>query len=272
MRSKAIPDADIAGIETDDGSRADHNPAGAAVRGVRSSARAPVRRHRFRRKTPFREHDAGAAARQRARSRSRRRSRTGSSCSSVIRGSRRLGIERRASRRGSIGSLSRSTPDKAKLAEDVLSGKLDYMSDSPPPDLLPTVRQRAGDRYEQTPDREHQLVLHEWLASRHSTIRACAQAVNYGVDKRGARTPLRRPAGRRAARSCRPGWRATTRSSTSAVARIGDPTRATGPRAGPHADPGGGCRGRQGNRVGLRPVAVTPRLRRPTPRCSTRSG
>jgi len=39
--------------------------------------------------------------------------------------------------------------DKAAEAEDVLDGKLDYMYDSPPADLLPTIKERAGDRYEE---------------------------------------------------------------------------------------------------------------------------
>jgi peptide/nickel transport system substrate-binding protein len=36
-------------------------------------------------------------------------------------------------------------------AQDVLTGKLDYMSDTPPPDVLPTVKEQAGDRYEENP-------------------------------------------------------------------------------------------------------------------------
>jgi peptide/nickel transport system substrate-binding protein len=41
--------------------------------------------------------------------------------------------------------------DKPKLAQDVLTGKLDYMSDTPPPDMLPTIKEQAGDRYEENP-------------------------------------------------------------------------------------------------------------------------
>ena len=48
--------------------------------------------------------------------------------------------------------------DKAKQAEDVLAGRLDYMSDSPPPDLLPRVRKEAGDRYE-----DHVLASTNWF-------------------------------------------------------------------------------------------------------------
>ena len=39
--------------------------------------------------------------------------------------------------------------DKAKQAEDVLDGNLDYMYDSPPSDLMPRIKERAADRYEE---------------------------------------------------------------------------------------------------------------------------
>jgi peptide/nickel transport system substrate-binding protein len=72
--------------------------------------------------------------------------------------------------------------DKAKQAEDVLVGKLDYMLASPPPDLLPTVRKRAGDRYE-----EHVTANTQWffLNGRVPPFDdpRVRQAVNYAVDK-----------------------------------------------------------------------------------------
>jgi peptide/nickel transport system substrate-binding protein len=72
--------------------------------------------------------------------------------------------------------------DKAKQAEDVLSGKLDYMLDSPPPDLLPSVRERAGDRYE-----EHVTANTNWffLNGRVPPFDdpRVREAVNYAVDK-----------------------------------------------------------------------------------------
>ena len=72
--------------------------------------------------------------------------------------------------------------DKAKQAEDVLTGKLDYMYDSPPPDLLPTIEKRAGDRYE-----EHVLTSTNWFFMNgrlppfdDPRVR---EAVNYAVDR-----------------------------------------------------------------------------------------
>jgi peptide/nickel transport system substrate-binding protein len=77
--------------------------------------------------------------------------------------------------------------DKAKQAEDILSGELDYMIDSPPPDLLPTVKERAGERYE-----EHVTANTNWfyLNSRvppfdDPRVRAAANyAVNRGTIER----------------------------------------------------------------------------------------
>ena len=73
--------------------------------------------------------------------------------------------------------------DKTKQAEDVLDGKLDYMYDSPPSDLLPTIEKRASDRYE-----EHLLTgSTNWLFMNSrlppfddARVR---RAVNYAVDK-----------------------------------------------------------------------------------------
>jgi peptide/nickel transport system substrate-binding protein len=71
---------------------------------------------------------------------------------------------------------------KTTLAQDVLTGKLDYMSDSPPPDLLPRVRGEAGDRYE-----EHLTASTIWFFMNgrlppfdDARVR---EAVNYAVDK-----------------------------------------------------------------------------------------
>jgi peptide/nickel transport system substrate-binding protein len=72
--------------------------------------------------------------------------------------------------------------DKTKQAQDVLSGKLDYMSDSPPPDMLPTVKKQAGDRYE-----KHITANTNWfyLNGRLTPFEdpRVREAVNYAVDK-----------------------------------------------------------------------------------------
>jgi peptide/nickel transport system substrate-binding protein len=73
--------------------------------------------------------------------------------------------------------------NRATLAQDVLSGKLDYMSDSPPPDILPTVKAQAGDRYE-----EHTTANTNWFFLNgdlppFNDPRA-REAVNYAVNKR----------------------------------------------------------------------------------------
>jgi peptide/nickel transport system substrate-binding protein len=73
--------------------------------------------------------------------------------------------------------------DKDAEAEDVLDGKLDYMYDSPPADLLPTIHERADDRYE-----ENELTgSTNWFFMNgrlppfnDARVR---QAVNYAVDK-----------------------------------------------------------------------------------------
>ena len=73
--------------------------------------------------------------------------------------------------------------DKSKQAEDVLDGRLDYMYDSPPADLLPTIEKRASDRYE-----EHLLTgstnwffMNGRLAPFDDPL--VRRAVNYAVDK-----------------------------------------------------------------------------------------
>ena len=83
--------------------------------------------------------------------------------------------------------------DKPTLAQDVLRGKLDYMSDSPPPDLLPTVRQEAADRYE-----EHLTANTNWffLNGRLPPFddARVREAVNYAVDRKRGGAGLRRSA------------------------------------------------------------------------------
>ncbi|HZN88273.1 MAG TPA: ABC transporter substrate-binding protein [Thermoleophilaceae bacterium] len=74
-------------------------------------------------------------------------------------------------------------PDRTSVGQDVLTGELDYMSDSPPPDLLPRVKEEAGDRYEQ-----HRTDSTIWffLNGRLPPFddARVREAVNYAVDKR----------------------------------------------------------------------------------------
>ena len=72
---------------------------------------------------------------------------------------------------------------KTTLAQDVLTGKLDYMSDSPPPDLLPTVKEEAGDRYEENPTASTMWFFLNGDLPPFDDARV-REAVNYAVDKR----------------------------------------------------------------------------------------
>ena len=72
--------------------------------------------------------------------------------------------------------------EKPKQAQDVLSGKLDYMSDSPPPDMLPTVKERAGDRYERNPTTNTNWFFLNGRLPPFDDPRV-REAVNYGVDR-----------------------------------------------------------------------------------------
>ena len=72
--------------------------------------------------------------------------------------------------------------EKPKQAQDVLSGKLDYMSDSPPPDMLPTVKERAGDRYERHPTANTNWFFLNGRLPPFDDPRV-REAVNYAVDR-----------------------------------------------------------------------------------------
>jgi peptide/nickel transport system substrate-binding protein len=72
--------------------------------------------------------------------------------------------------------------DKTKQAQDVIDGKLDYMSDSPPPDLLPTVKERAGDRYDTNITANTNWFYLNGRLPPFDDPRV-REAVNYAVDK-----------------------------------------------------------------------------------------
>ena len=118
--------------------------------------------------------------------------------------------------------------EKTKQAEDVLSGELDYMSDSPPADMLPTVQERAGDRYERNPTTNTNWFFLNGRLPPFDDPRV-REAVNYGVDK-AALGRLYAGTCRSDARSSRPGCPATTRSSTQVAVR--SETRPSPPTSG----------------------------------------
>ena len=64
----------------------------------------------------------------------------------------------------------------------MLTGKLDYMSDSPPPDMLPTVKEQAGDRYERHPTTNTNWFFLNGRLPPFDDPRV-REAVNYAVDK-----------------------------------------------------------------------------------------
>ena len=76
----------------------------------------------------------------------------------------------------------RIVANKTTLAQDVLTGKLDYMSDSPPPDMLPTVRGEAGDRYEEHPTASTIWFFMNGRLAPFDDARV-REAINHAVDK-----------------------------------------------------------------------------------------
>jgi peptide/nickel transport system substrate-binding protein len=71
---------------------------------------------------------------------------------------------------------------RARQAQDVISGELDYMRDPPPPDLKPEVKAKYSDRYE-----EHvtNSTYYVFMNSRVAPFdkKEVREAVNYGIDK-----------------------------------------------------------------------------------------
>jgi peptide/nickel transport system substrate-binding protein len=71
---------------------------------------------------------------------------------------------------------------RARSAQDVISGELDYMFDAPPPDIKPEVKAKYSDRYE-----EHTTnsTYYTFMNTRVPPFdkKKVREAVNYGIDK-----------------------------------------------------------------------------------------
>ena len=147
--------------------------------------------------------------------------------------------------------------EKPKQAQDVLSGKLDYMSDSPPPDMLPTVKERAGDRYERHPTANTNWFFLNGRLPPFDDPRV-REAVNYGVDK----AALGRLYAGDLQVGCSflpPGMPGYDKELDTSGCPFGDPSEPPDLGAGSRADPGGGRRGGKGDGLGLQPVAASRR-------------
>ncbi len=83
---------------------------------------------------------------------------------------------------GNIDKITTVFGSESQQTQDVLSGDLDYMQDPPPPDLIPTVREDAADRYEEfaTPSTYYWFLNTQTPPFDDPKVR---EAVNYGIDK-----------------------------------------------------------------------------------------
>ena len=72
---------------------------------------------------------------------------------------------------------------QARQAQDVIAGKLDYMLDEPSTDLLPEVRSKYKDRYQETVINSTYYLFMNQAEPPFDKVEA-RQAVNYGLDKR----------------------------------------------------------------------------------------
>jgi peptide/nickel transport system substrate-binding protein len=73
---------------------------------------------------------------------------------------------------------------RAREAQDVISGELDYMFDAPPPDMKPEVKAEYSDRYEEHPSNS---TYYMFMNTRVPPFdkKEVREAVNYGIDKPG---------------------------------------------------------------------------------------
>ncbi|MGH2742726.1 MAG: ABC transporter substrate-binding protein [Thermoleophilaceae bacterium] len=84
------------------------------------------------------------------------------------------------------GNLERITTvivaSRARQAQDVISGELDYMQAAPPPDIKPEIRAKYSDRYEEhVTNSTYYLFMNTRVAP--FDTKEVREAVNYGIDK-----------------------------------------------------------------------------------------
>ena len=141
---------------------------------------------------------------------------------------------------------------QARQAEDVISGKLDWMLDEPSTDLLPEIRAKyTGDRYEENTANSTYYMFMNTKAAPFDKLKV-RQAVNYGFDKRAAV----RLFGGLLTPDCNflpPGMVGYTKIDPLPMGR---PERRSRPREGSLPDQGGRRRGREGHGVGRRRGAL----------------
>ena len=113
----------------------------------------------------------------------------------------------------STRSRPRSSRTPQRQAQDVISGKLDYMQDPPPADIKPEVKAKYSDRYREiTTASTYYMFMNTRVAAVRQEEGARGGQLRASTSPRSrACSPAR---SRRAARSCRRACRATTRRST----------------------------------------------------------
>jgi peptide/nickel transport system substrate-binding protein len=77
---------------------------------------------------------------------------------------------------------TRIVPSRIREAEDVISGRLDYMQEPPPPDIKPQVEAKYSDRYEEHVTSSTYYIFMNVRVSPFDKKKV-REAVNYGIDK-----------------------------------------------------------------------------------------